>query len=135
MNSSDDTSALPTFSNFCKGTVNHRSIGGRNSANSYRSYNARYAVFGTNACAVLVGINAWLSIGGANSMLSIGSINSMLSIGSLNSFLAIGCMNSFMKNCLSKSEDEAVKREMLEEDMVVVDGEVMEMDTFSTELN
>mmetsp|Transcript_9599 Transcript_9599/g.15157 ORF Transcript_9599/g.15157 Transcript_9599/m.15157 type:complete len:127 (-) Transcript_9599:1155-1535(-) len=126
MNSSDDTSALPTFSNFCKGTVNHRSIGGRNSANSYRSYNARYAVFGTNACAVLVGINAWLSIGGANSMLS---------IGSLNSFLAIGCMNSFMKNCLSKSEDEAVKREMLEEDMVVVDGEVMEMDTFSTELN
>jgi len=68
-------------------------------------------------------------------MLSIGSINSMLSIGSLNSFLAIGCMNSFMKNCLSKSEDEAVKREMLEEDMVVVDGEVMEMDTFSTELN
>mmetsp|Transcript_30869 Transcript_30869/g.64702 ORF Transcript_30869/g.64702 Transcript_30869/m.64702 type:complete len:136 (-) Transcript_30869:1598-2005(-) len=135
MDSSDNASTLPTFSNFCNGSVNHRSIGGRNSANSYHSYYARYAVFGINSVAVLVGANAWLSIGGVNTILSIGSVNSMFSIGSLNSFLAIGCRGGFMKNCLSKSEDEAVKRELLEEEMFVVDGDVMEMDTFSTELN
>ena len=95
---------LPTCKNFCKGTVNHRSIKSRNSANSMYSYNSWYAIIGLNSIMAFLSLNGILSIGGVNTILCIGSVNSMLSIGSVNSFLAIGCNSSFMKNCISEKK-------------------------------
>ncbi|KAL7523626.1 hypothetical protein ACHAWF_000602 [Thalassiosira exigua] len=91
--------SLPTFENFCKGSVNHRAVKCRNSASSYLAWNGWYAMLACNSFVALIGVNAIFSIGGVNTILCIGSLNSMLSIGSVNSFLAVGCSNSFMKVC------------------------------------
>lgn len=99
-----DESTLPTWKNFCSGSVNHHSIRSRNSSHSAYSSNAWYSVLSVNAFVSLIGINAWFSIGGVNTILCIGGLNSLLSIGSVNSFLSIGCANSFMKNCLRKEK-------------------------------
>mmetsp|Transcript_12568 Transcript_12568/g.29690 ORF Transcript_12568/g.29690 Transcript_12568/m.29690 type:complete len:215 (-) Transcript_12568:180-824(-) len=90
---------LPSCENFLSGSVCHRSTGGKNSANSYYSYNSWYGVFAAQGFMVLIGCNAWFSIASINGIFCVASINSVLSVGSVNSFLSIGCMNSFMKNC------------------------------------
>ena len=101
MNSVEPASdkTLPTCENFFNGSVCHRSIKSRNSANSYYSYNSRYGIFAAQAFVGLVACNAWFSIASVNGIFCLGSINSILSIGSVNSFLSIGWVRVWTSNC------------------------------------
>lgn len=54
-----DDNGNASWKNFCSGSMNYRSIGGKNTANSIHSYNTWYAVLAVNAIGCLIGCKCY----------------------------------------------------------------------------